>query len=94
MSQYNNSGYLFKKNGSFEGKITVDGVEKRLKGFWKESKSGKKDELIAIAVLTEEEFQEARKKMPKAKDFDYKEPETFPDQNIEGENPEFKDIPF
>lgn len=94
MTQYNNSGYLFQKYGSFEGKITIDGVDRRLRGFWKESKGGKKNELISIAVLTEEEFKASKSKMPKPRDYEYQELESFPEQNIDGDNPAHKDIPF
>ena len=79
MSQYNNQGYLFFKNGKFAGKITVDGIERRIEGWWKESKNGRKDELVSLAVKTEEEHQAGKKQMPKDKDFEYQEPEKLLD---------------
>lgn len=79
MSQYNNQGYLFFKNGKFTGKITVDGIEHRIEGWWKQSKSGRKDELVSLAVKTEEEHQAGKKQMPKDKDYEYQEPEKLLD---------------
>ena len=91
MSKYNNQGYLFFKNGKFTGKITVDGIERRIEGWWKQSKSGRKDELVSLAVKTEEEHQAGRKQMPKDKDYEYQELESLPEhQNGLGQD----QIPF
>lgn len=91
MTQYNNQGYLFFKNGKFTGKITVDGVERRIEGWWKQSKSGRKDELVSLSVKTEEEHQADRKTLPKEKDYEYQELESLPEhQNGLGQD----QIPF
>lgn len=91
MSQYNNQGYLFFKNGKFTGKITIDGVERRIEGWWKE-RNGRKDELVSLAVKTEEEHQEEKKKRPKQKDYDYEGPGELQQQNVQGGS--IDEIPF
>lgn len=98
MPDYNNQGYLFFKFGKFTGKVTIDGVEHRLEGFWKE-KNGRKDELISLAVRTEGEAKEAREKeKQRKKGYEYEGPITEDQMgqplDIQGNNPELSDVPF
>jgi hypothetical protein len=97
MSQHNNHGYLFFKHGKFTGKITLDGKEIRLDGWWKESRSGRKNELISLAVKTEEQHQADLEKERMKRQADKFNPEPLPLDavgEIKGDNPQLKDIPF
>jgi hypothetical protein len=97
MSQYNNQGYLFpnhRKFGDapdFTGKVTIGGIEYRLSA-WKKAKGN--DQMLSLSVQTQEQYEAGkpdRKKLPKEKDYEYREPE----QLLEHQNGLGQDeIPF
>jgi hypothetical protein len=105
MSQYEKQGYLFpnkqKYTGNiedFKGKITIEGVQYRLSGFYEAAKFVK-GKLIALKAETEEDYQARKagaKKKPTEKDYAYNGPVDLGDDkaDIQGVNPEISDIPF